>query len=512
MSTHFSTSRPNAARQARDFRKNRFLLVPFLGIGIALVILFCPLTKNTHSTMAGTSMAAQTAIVSSINQGFWHTEWNSIIDVNGSSIRISGVNWSGFETANMVPGGLRVQDYRSILREIRAAGYNTVRVPFSNQMVETPIVPSDIRFENAVGDAINQDLIDLDAMRILDHIIDAAGQAGLKVILDNHRSEAGSSAEENGLWYTGQYPESSWIADWMTLAVRYKGNSTVVGFDLRNEPHNANQGGSCWSCGGATDWHLAAQRAGDAILRINPGLLIFVEGTDTVDTESDFWGGNLAGVRTAPVHLSIPGRLVYSVHVYGPAEYQQNWFNASTTAASLSALYHRHWGFISESGIAPVWIGEFGTPNSDADVSSAEAGSEGQWFQALVAYLGSHSDIGWSYWSINGEDRYGLLGVSYSATPANALKAKALASIRFSGLNGFMTASSFTQSSPTPGAFVVPPAPKVIYGPAFPSPAARVKGKADVRRDISAESVVENAIAKQVHRATVRALNNLPRD
>ena len=71
-----------------------------------------------------------------------------------------------------------------------------------------------------------------------------AGQIGLRIILDNHRSEAGSSAEANGLWYTTAYPESAWINDWNTLASRYLNNSTVIGFDLRNEPHNATSGGS----------------------------------------------------------------------------------------------------------------------------------------------------------------------------------------------------------------------------------------------------------------------------
>ena len=445
-----------------------------------------------------------------IDSGFWHAEGSRIVTASGASVRISGVNWSGFETTNMVPGGLKLQDYRNILRSVHAAGYNTVRIPFSNQMIESPIVPSNIAFEDAAGRPINSDLADLDAMGILDHIIDAAGQVGLKVILDNHRSEAGSSAEANGLWYTDQYPETAWIADWTSLAARYKGNTTVIGFDLRNEPHNATRGGACWSCGGSTDWHLAAQRAGNAVLRINPSVLIFVEGTDTVGSESDFWGGNLAGVRTAPVHLSIPGRLVYSVHVYGPTEYAQSWFDAATTPASLAALYHRHWGFISESGIAPVWIGEFGTPNNDADVASTEPGSEGQWFQALVAYLQSHPNIGWSYWGINGEDRYGLLDASYSATPANALKARALASIRLPRSNNVETAAAYTEprTSIAPAAFVSAQVPQVTYQPASFSPATRVQVKATAHRTVSADSAVENSVAEQVRLATARALHS----
>ena len=238
------------------------------------------------------------------------------------------MNWSGFETTSGVVGGLRYQDYHAILRVVAAQGYTAVRIPFSNQMIEHPAVPSEISFENDQG-AINSDLEDLNSLQILDHIVAAAGELGLKVILDDHRSEAGSSAESNGLWYTADYPEQAWIADWVSLAHRYRGNSTVIGFDLRNEPHNAGAGGACWDCGGAHDWHRAAERAGDAVLRANSNVLIFVEGVDQYEGESSWWGGSLAGVRNSPVHLAIPGRLVYSPHVYGPVEYQQPWFNAS---------------------------------------------------------------------------------------------------------------------------------------------------------------------------------------
>ncbi len=161
------------------------------------------------------------------------------------------MNWSGFETRQAVPGGLNRQDYRAILRTIRTSGYNTVRIPFSNEMIESPTVPDAITFSDG-KEAINTDLHGLTSLQILDRIISFSGDIGLKVILDDHRSEAGSSAQESGLWYTPEFPESSWIQDWTALARRYQGNSAVIGMDLRNEPHNAANGGSCWDCGETT--------------------------------------------------------------------------------------------------------------------------------------------------------------------------------------------------------------------------------------------------------------------
>jgi len=104
-------------------------------------------------------------------------------------------------------------------------------------MVEFPTIPTGVGFAGSNG-PINQDLIGLSSMEILDQIIVRAKAMGLKIILDNHRSESGSGPEENGLWFTSQFPESSWIADWASLAARYSNNSAVIGMDLRNEPHS----------------------------------------------------------------------------------------------------------------------------------------------------------------------------------------------------------------------------------------------------------------------------------
>ena len=363
--------------------------------------------------------------------GYWHTKGSSILDSNNQPVRIAGINWYGFETTDEVAHGLTSQDYKTILNTIQANGYNTIRLPYSNQMVESPIVPTAISYNGTSG-AINSDLQGLNSLEIMDAIIDYAGTIGLRVILDNHRSEAGNSAEASGLWYTEAYPETSWISDWQALVTRYQGNTTVIGVDLRNEPHNAASGGACWDCGTLTnDWHLAAERAGNAVLTINPKLLVFVEGTDEYNNNYYFWGGNLQGVQNSPVQLTVANQLVYSAHDYGPVESTQLWFNSSTTYDSLVATWTSYWAYISLNGIAPVWVGELGTLNDNADIQSTTAGSEGQWFSSLVQFLTANSSLNWTYWALNGEDQYGLLDSTYDATPVSALKQQLLASIQF---------------------------------------------------------------------------------
>jgi endoglucanase len=155
------------------------------------------------------------------------------------------------------------------------------------------------------------------------------------------------------------------------------------------------------------------------------------------------------------VTLSIANQLVYSAHDYGPNLFQQPWFNSSTTPTSLTAIWNQYWGYISAGGIAPVWLGEFGTTNNGTDIESTAAGSQGQWFQSLVAFLQATPAIQWTYWALNGEDSYGLLDSNYDQTPPSALKQSLLAGIQFplggSATPGFTLAASAATLALTPG-------------------------------------------------------------
>jgi endoglucanase len=263
----------------------------------------------------------------------WHTRGNQILH-GDDAVRLSGVNWYGFETTTFVAHGLWAQDYKLILDAVKANGYNLIRIPFSNEMVETTPIPTALSFTNASG-PINTDLQGLTSLQILDKIIHYAGSIGLFIILDNHRSEAGNSAEANGLWYTTQFPESAWLKDWAALTARYAHSPAVIGMDLRNEPHFAYNNGACWTgdtfpstagcpkTDAAHNWPAAAERAGNVILSINPRLLIFVEGTDEYNSIFTWFGGSLNGVGQFPVALRIPHKVVYSAHDYGPDLFHQ---------------------------------------------------------------------------------------------------------------------------------------------------------------------------------------------
>src|SRR5262249_19606396 len=187
-------------------------------------------------------------------------------------------------------------------------------------------------------------------------------------------------AEANGLWYTDAYPESRWIADWRMLAQRYAGNPTVIGADLHNEPHDP----ATWGDGSATDWRPAAQRAGNAILGVNPNWLILAEGVQTTAAGSTWWGGNLSNAGTFPVRLDVPDRLVYSPHDYPASVYPQPWFSDPNYPHNLYAVWDGYWGYLFRQGTAPVLLGEFG--------SNLGTTSDQQWMDAITTYLGGDLD------------------------------------------------------------------------------------------------------------------------
>jgi endoglucanase len=398
---------------------------------------------------AAVSTTASAQSTNTVGSGYWHTSGNQIIDSGGNVVRIAGINWYGFETADFLAHGLWAQDYKTVLNNIKTLGYNVIRMPFSNQMVESNPVPTNFT-SNANGVAANTALVGATALQDMDTIIAYAGSIGLRVILDNHRSDAGNSNEANGLWFTSAFPQSNWIADWQAMATRYSaakftfnGNPTVIGMDLRNEPHllaNGAATGACWTgdsqsngcpTSSPQNWPVAAQLAGNAILAINPKLLIFVEGNDCYNTVCGWQGGNLMGVATNPVVLGVPNQLVYSPHDYGPVLFVQKWENANTTPASLDSIWTQYWAYISANGTAPIWIGEFGTGNGATDIQSTAAGSEGQWFQSLTSFIKANPALSWSYWAANGEDSFSLLDSNYEATPASALKQSILAAMQF---------------------------------------------------------------------------------
>lgn len=321
-----------------------------------------------------------TGSVGTYTPGYLHTEGAKIVDHTGQTVRLTGINWFGFETTNYAPHGLWARPMSAMFEQISELGYNTVRVPFASQLLDPGIQTSGVDY------AQNPDLQGKHGLALLDAFVAGAKEHGLKVILDRHRPGADGQSE---LWYTDAYPESRWISDFEMLAAHYKGDTTVIGFDLHNEPH----GPATWGSGNmATDWDAAAERAGDAILAVNPELLILVEGVEVHEGQYYWWGGNLRGAKQHPVELAVPNQLVYSPHDYPKSVYAQPWFSDPQYPANLEEVWRDTWGYLVEEDLAPVLIGEFGTKYEDP--------SDHAWMDAHAAYITAQG-LSFTFWCLN---------------------------------------------------------------------------------------------------------------
>ncbi len=323
--------------------------------------------KPPTATPPGTPLPTATP-PSGISGGF-RTSGAKILNPSGGEFIIAGVNWFGFETRDSVAHGMWAVDYQTMINNIEAYGFNTIRIPYSDEMWRTNPVPNNDKGCPACIGKHSRDVLAL--------IVNYAGSLGLHVILDNHRSNAGNSAQQSGLWYTsgsGAITEQLWIADWLsvqqwahgipqtlgstdTITVNYfasDGFPVILGYDLRNEPHTPARAsylsGSTWGSGDGIDpavnpnpnpftpacvststchdWRLAAERAGTTILgdastRGWDLPLIFVEGIGMYPADGGnpangpydgtWWGGDLQGVNGnstnpgAPVLLNLGG-------------------------------------------------------------------------------------------------------------------------------------------------------------------------------------------------------------
>ena len=313
-------------------------------------------------------------------QNYLHTSGAKIIDSHGNVVRLTGLNWFGLETSNYCPHGLWTRSMGSVLDQIKSLGYNCLRVPYCNQAFDAGSTPNGIDYN------LNPDLQGLTGLQILDKLVAGAQARGLKIILDRHRPDSGG---QSALWYTSQYSEQRWISDWTMLASRYAGNDTVIGCDLHNEPHDP----ATWGSGDTTtDWRLAAQRCGNAILGVNPHLLIIVEGIQSVNGDSYWWGGNLEAAGASPVLLNVADQLVYSAHDYPASVYGQPWFSDPSYPNNLPGVWSKHWGYLVENNVAPVYVGEFGTKNQTV--------SDSQWFHGMASYV-SGNGLSFTFWCLN---------------------------------------------------------------------------------------------------------------
>ncbi|MFE3259825.1 glycoside hydrolase family 5 protein [Nocardia sp. NPDC059091] len=354
------------------------------------------------------------------------TRGRYIVDEAGNRVKLKSGNWHGSsgtwtgsgddedpannfaqEIGHRAPLGLDRVPLAKIVQDFKDLGLNSIRLPFSNQMIadDRPVQ----------GLTANPALNGLKPLEVYDKAVAALTGAGLGVILNNHATTTRwcCAVDGNERWNSGQDTDT-WVNDWAFMAARYKGDPGVIGADLRNEVRRDTWDNPNWGSGDSHDWEAAAHQAGDRILKdANPNLLIMIEGINWSGIPTDLtWHQRpmLRDLKSLSQTLVRSHKLVYSVHFYsyiGPA-------NTGGTGLSGGETHDPRFRDMSRDDLfksmdelagyvattpdqhftAPVWVSEFGI-GKDAE------GLDKAWFPNMVDYL-INRDLDFAYWPIVG--------------------------------------------------------------------------------------------------------------
>jgi aryl-phospho-beta-D-glucosidase BglC (GH1 family) len=308
------------------------------------------------------------------------TECSRIVDLNGEEVWLTGLNWFGYNTGTNLFDGLWSASLETSIKAIADHGFNLMRIPMSAELLlewKAGKYP-----EANYNHAENASLSGLNSLEIFDYVLTLCEENGIKVMVDIHSANTDASGHNHPVWYTSKISEDKYVEALTWIADRYKNYDTIVAYDLKNEPHGkaSETPHAIWNdSNDANNWKRAAERAGNAILDVNPHALIVIEGIQIYPTnpktnnftsskDSDYyntwWGANLMAVKDYPIDFGDPERnkqIVYSPHDYGPLVYEQPWFTGNFDGSSLYRdAWHDYWLYIAEEDIAPVLIGEWG--------------------------------------------------------------------------------------------------------------------------------------------------------
>ncbi len=356
------------------------------------------------------------------------TRGRYVVDARGDRFKLKSGNWHGAsgtwtgsgdiadpanhhagEKADRIPLGLDRAPMDAIIDGFAELGLNSVRLPFSNQMVhDTAVLPD-------ASVAANPALRGKTPLQVYDAVVDRLTARGIAVILNNHTTTTRwcCGVDGNERWNTSQSTRR-WQDDWLLMARRYAANKRVVGADLYNEVRRNVWDDPNWGSGDDRDWQRASQEVADRIqLEANADLLIIVEGINWTGIPVDglpHGRPTLEPARTLSHTLIDSGKLVYSAHFYGytgpnhsgatgigethDPRYQDLSRDQLRDVLRRQALY-----VSTEPGAhftAPVWISEFGVGGRENTDPVSRA-----WFSNFVDHL-VETDADFAYWPLVG--------------------------------------------------------------------------------------------------------------
>jgi aryl-phospho-beta-D-glucosidase BglC (GH1 family) len=186
---------------------------------------------------------------------------------------------------------------------------------------------------------------------------------GLYAIIDLHAVAGWQNPDwhsDNGgrqsLFWQSRHYQDRFVALWEELARRYRGNTTVAGYNVMNEPVTGTPRGR-FTNRYRSDWaplNSVYRRVVGAIRRIDPEHIIFLE-------------GDLYSTRFSELDAPFTSNLVYSSHNYNDAGFGHGAYPGKVAgdhwdAAKQSQVFAEQEGTrFTRQHQVPLWVGEFGS-------------------------------------------------------------------------------------------------------------------------------------------------------
>jgi endoglucanase len=232
---------------------------------------------------------------------------------------------------------------------IRELGATVVRLPLNYRHFERDLQP--FRYLEA-------------GFRRLDRVVQWCAQYGLYVILDLHAVQGWQNTDwhcdnshRHTFFWQHSHFQDRFVALWEEIARRYRGNPTIAGYNVMNEPVTNAPRGRFGNMTYTPDWdalNRVYRRVVNAIRAVDPDHIIFLEG--------DYFSSRFAGLD-AP----FADNLVYSSHNYtaagfGPGPYPGIIGGQYWDRNKQVEVFQAHEGTqYAQQHHVPLWAGEFGS-------------------------------------------------------------------------------------------------------------------------------------------------------
>ena len=226
---------------------------------------------------------------------------------------------------------------------LKKLGFNSVRIPFNYRLFLSADDPSKLEG---------------DGYRLLDRVVKWSKQEGLYVILDMHAAPGGQTGDniDDSFGYPFLFESSEsqelTVKIWQKIATQFQNESTVLGYDLLNEPIATHFDANYFN----PKLEPLYRKIVSGIRTVDKNHIIFLGGAQ--------WDGNFK-VFGPP----FDDKLAYTFHKY--------WFTVNQEAIQEFLAFRDKYN-------VPVWMGESGE-NTD------------EWISSYRTLLEKH-DLGWCFW------------------------------------------------------------------------------------------------------------------